>query len=134
MIFDTIRFGTFTADDFINAQLTSEFSKFTPLPIDLRKKFISDMIDLHPNKENKNFKQAAFDLIDGKITEKQFRDAYWNYRTVTWAAGVAVAAGWAVWAAVVAVAAGLARAAEYYRPYFEQHAKHLNKLIQEYQS
>jgi hypothetical protein len=54
-----------------------------------------------------------------------------------------VAAGWAVWAAVVAVAAGLAvvavaaglaRAAEYYRPYFEQHAKHLNKLIQEYQS
>jgi hypothetical protein len=86
------------------------------------------MIDLHPNKENKNFKQAAFDFIDGKITEKQFRDAYWNYRLAT----AAVAAMPLL--VVVAVAAGLARAAEYYRPYFEQHASLLNKLIQEYQS
>jgi len=127
MIFDTIKFGTFTADDFVYAHTTKDFSKITALPIDIRKKFISDMIDLHPNKENKNFKQAAFDLIDGKITEKQFRDAYWNYRTVTWAAAAVVAVVAAAVAAVVAVG-------EYYRPYIEQHASLLNKLIQEYQS
>jgi hypothetical protein len=123
MIFDTIKFGTFTADDFVYAHTTKDFSKITALPIDIRKKFISDMIDLHPNKENKNFKQAAFDLIDGKITEKQFRDAYWNYRLAT--AAVAAMPLLAV-VAVVAVA-------EYYRSYLEQHAKHLNKLIQEYE-
>ena len=124
MIFDTIKFGIFTADDFINAHNTNDFTKFTPLPIDIRKKFISEVIDLYPNKENKNFKQAAFDLIDGKITEDQFRDVYWKYR---WAsprfAAVAVA---------VAVVADME--VEYYRPQLEQHASLLNKLIQEYQS
>ena len=124
MIFDTIKFGIFTADDFIDAQITGDFTKFTALPIDIRKKFISEVIDLYPNKENKNFKQAAFDLIDGKITEDQFRDVYWKYR---WAsprfAAVAVA---------VAVVADME--VEYYRPQLEQHASLLNKLIQEYQS
>ena len=122
MIFDTIKFGTFTADDFFTAHITGDFTKFTPLPIDIRKKFISDVIDKVPNKEINNFKQAAFDFLDGKITEDQFRDVYWKYRATEAAGAVAV------------VVAGLARAAEYYRPYFEQHAKHLNKLIQEYQS
>ena len=124
MIFDTIKFGIFTADDFINAHNTNDFCKITALPIDIRKKFISEVIDLYPNKENKNFKQAAFDLIDGKITEDQFRDVYWKYR---WAlprfAAVAVA---------VAVVADME--VEYYRPQLEQHASLLNKLIQEYQS
>ena len=124
MIFDTIKFGTFTADDFVYAHTTKDFSKITALPIDIRKKFISEVIDLYPNKENKNFKQAAFDLIDGKITEDQFRDVYWKYR---WAsprfAAVAVA---------VAVVADME--VEYYRPQLEQHASLLNKLIQEYQS
>jgi hypothetical protein len=153
MIFDTIIYGTFTADDFINAQLTSDFSKFTPLPIDIRKKFISDVIDKHPNKENKNFKQAAFDFIDGKITEKQFRDAWWKYRVVAIVAAqnesvvaivvagamamtavvVAMAAMVAMTAVAAAVAAMVAMAAEYYRPQLEQHVKHLNKLIQEYE-
>jgi hypothetical protein len=123
MIFDTIKFGTFTADDFVYAHTTKDFSKITALPIDIRKKFISDVIDKGPNKEINNFKQAAFDLIDGKITEKQFRDAYWNYRLET--AAVAAMPLLAV-VAVVAVA-------EYYRSYLEQHAKHLNKLIQEYE-
>jgi hypothetical protein len=135
MIFDTIRYGTFTADDFINAHNTNDFTKFTALPIDIRKKFISDMIDLHPNKENKNFKQAAFDLIDGKIIEDQFRNTWLKY----WSAMPGGAGSGAV-AAVVAVAAGAAVAAvavvvsvhEYYRPQLEQHAKHLNKVIQEY--
>jgi len=154
MIFDTIIYGTFTADDFINAQLTSDFSKFTPLPIDIRKKFISDVIDKHPNKENKNFKQAAFDFIDGKITEKQFRDAWWKYRVVAIVAAqnesvvaqnesvvaIVVAGAMAMTAVVVAMAAMVAMtavvaavAAEYYRPQLEQHVKHLNKLIQEYE-
>ena len=117
MIFDTIIYGTFTADDFINAHTTNDFTKFTPLPIDIRKKFISDVIDLYPNKESNNFKQAAFDFIDGKITEKQFRDAWREY---WWDSSLAVAvAVAAVVAAVVAV--------EYFHPY----AKHLNKVIQE---
>jgi hypothetical protein len=117
MIFDTIKFGIFTADDFIDAQITGDFTKFTALPIDIRKKFISDVIDLHPNKESNNFKQAAFDFLDGKITEKQFRDAWREY---WWDSSLAVAvAVAAVVAAVVAV--------EYFHPY----AKHLNKVIQE---
>ena len=113
MIFDTIKFGIFTADDFIDAQITGDFTKFTALPIDIRKKFISDVIDLHPNKESNNFKQAAFDFLDGKITEKQFRDAWREY---WWDSSLAVA---------VAVAAVVA--VEYFHPY----AKHLNKVIQE---
>ena len=129
MIFDTIKYGTFTVDDFINAQITGDYSKFTPLPIDIRKKFISDVIDKHPNKENKNFKQAAFDFIDGKITEKQFRAAWWKYRVVA----IVVAGAMAMTAVVAAVAAMVAMAAEYYRPQLEQHVKHLNKLIQEYE-
>ena len=128
MIFDTIKFGIFTADDFINAHNTNDFTKFTPLPIDLRKKFISDVIDLYPNKESKNFKQAAFDLIDGKITEDQFRDVYWKYR---WASPRFAAVAVAVVAAVV-VEVQVITVAEYYRPYLEDTAKHLNKLIQEY--
>ena len=123
MIFDTIKFGIFTADDFIDAQITGDFTKFTALPIDIRKKFISDVIDLHPNKESNNFKQAAFDFIDGKIIEKQFRDAWWKYWSVVVVGVVQVAA---------AVSAG-EMPDEYYRPYFEQHAKHLNKVIQEYE-
>jgi len=140
MIFDTIKFGTFTADDFVYAHTTKDFSKITALPIDIRKKFISDMIDLHPNKENKNFKQAAFDFIDGKITEKQFRDAWWKYRVVAIVAAqnesvvaIVVAGAMAMTAVVAAVAAMVAMAAEYYRPQLEQHVKHLNKLIQEYE-
>ena len=134
MIFDTIKYGTFTADDFINAHTTNDFTKFTPLPIDIRKKFISDVIDLYPNKESNNFKQAAFDFIDGKITEKQFRDVWWKYQV---AAGLAASAAQSVAAVMVVsgpAAAGFRRAAaEYYRPQLEQHAKHLNKLIQEYE-
>ena len=134
MIFDTIKFGIFTADDFIDAQITGDFTKFTALPIDIRKKFISDVIDLYPNKESNNFKQAAFDFIDGKITEKQFRDVWWKYQV---AAGLAAAAAQSVAAVMVVsgpAAAGFRRAAaEYYRPQLEQHAKHLNKLIQEYE-
>jgi len=128
MIFDTIKYGTFTADDFINAHTTNDFSKFTQLPIDLRKKFISDVIDLHPNQESNNFKQAAFDFLDGKIDRNQFRDAchqYWQRAAAT-----------VVAAAVVVVAPacrGLASAPRY-RPYFEQHASHLNKLIKEYET
>ena len=123
MIFDTIKFGTFTADDFVYAHTTKDFSKITALPIDIRKKFISEVIDKDPIEQSNKFKQAAFDLIDGKITEKQFRDAYWKYRLAT--AAVAAMPLLAV-VAVVAVA-------EYYRSYLEQHAKHLNKLIQEYE-
>jgi len=108
MIFDIIKFGIFTADDFFTANNTNNFTKFTALPIDLRKKFLSYVIDLYPNKESKNFKQAAFDFIDGKITEKQFRDTWWKYQAVA--------------------------AAEQSRPYFEDIAKHLNKLIQEYEN
>jgi len=134
MIFDTIKYGTFTADDFINAHTTNDFTKFTPLPIDIRKKFISDVIDLYPNKESNNFKQAAFDFIDGKITEKQFRDVWWKYQV---AAGLVASAAQSVAAVMVVsgpAAAGFRRAAaEYYRPQLEQHAKHLNKLIQEYE-
>ena len=135
MIFDTIRYGTFTADDFINAHNTNDFTKFTALPIDIRKKFISDVIDKVLNGESNKFKQAAFDLIDGKITEDQFREAYWNYRTVTWAAGAGVGVAWVavVAAVVVAVVAVVVSVHEYYRPQLEQHAKHLNKLIQEYE-
>ena len=130
MIFDTIKFGTFTADDFVYAHTTKDFSKITALPIDIRKKFISDVIDKGPNKEINNFKQAAFDLIDGKITEDQFRDVYWKYR---WASPRFAAVAVAVVAAVV-VEVQVITVAEYYRPYLEDTAKHLNKLIQEYQS
>jgi len=131
MIFDIIKYGTFTADDFLNAHNTNNFTKFTPLPIDLRKQFISEVIDLYPNKESKNFKQAAFDFIDGKITEKQFRAAWLKY----WprAAGARVAGVAAVAGVVSLTAMRMSPAAEYYRPYLEQHAKHLNKVIQEYQ-
>jgi hypothetical protein len=129
MIFDTIRYGTFTADDFINAQRSSDFSKFIQLPLDLRKKFISDVVDLHPNKESNKFKQAAFDLIDGKIIEDQFRDAYWKYRGAVALAVVPTVALAAVAAAVPTVVA----TGEYYRLYLEQYAKHLNKVIQEYE-
>jgi len=128
MIFDTIRYGTFTADDFINAHITNDFTKFTPLPIDIRKKFISDVIDKVLNGESNKFKQAAFDLIDGKITEDQFRDVYWKYR---WASPRFAAVAVAVVAAVV-VEVQVITVAEYYRPYLEDTAKHLNKLIQEY--
>jgi hypothetical protein len=128
MIFDTIRYGTFTADDFINAHQTDDFSKFTSLPVDLRKQFISDVIDLHPTRESKDFKQAAFDFIDGKITEDQFREAYWKYWAVATAAVVAVAV-----ATAVVVAGSVLGVIEQYRPYFEQHAKHLNKMIKEYE-
>jgi hypothetical protein len=138
MIFDTIRYGTFTADDFINAHKSSDFSKFIQLPIDLRKKSISDVVDLHPNKESNKFKQAAFDFLDGKIDEAQFRNAYWKYWAVAEAvAAVAVAVATAVVVAAataVVVAGSVLGVIEQYRPYFEQHAKHLNKMIKEYES
>jgi hypothetical protein len=126
MIFDIIRYGTFTADDFITAQRSGDFSKFIQLPIDLRKKFVSDLIDKNPTQESKDFKQAAFDFLDGKIIEDQFRDAYWKYRAVA-----TVATGTAA-AVTASVAAGSVQA-EYYRPHLEQYAKHLNKVIQEYE-
>ena len=134
MIFDIIKFGIFTADDFFTANNTNNFTKFTALPIDLRKKFLSYVIDLYPNKESKNFKQAAFDFIDGKITEKQFRDAWLKY----WLSA-AVTPAWSVAVAVVAASAELSMpipdpSAEYYGPYLEDIAKHLNKLIQEYEN
>jgi hypothetical protein len=143
MIFDTIRYGTFTADDFINAYNNNDFNKFTSLPIDIRKQFIGDVIDIadkehpnkeHPNKESNNFKQAAFDFIDGKITEDQFREAYWKYRVAAVATAVVQAAAPAVAVATAAVAVvGVAAVVQYYRPYLEQYAKHLNKVIQEYE-
>jgi hypothetical protein len=134
MIFDIIRYGTFTADDFITAQRSNDFSKFIQLPIDLRKKFISDVVDLHPNKESNNLKQATFDFIDGKIIEDQFRDAYWKYRALVYAVPGAEAEAAAAMGLAAAGLAAWEAEAEYYRLYFEQYAKHLNKLIQEYQS
>ena len=127
MIFDIIKYGTFTADDFFTANNTNNFTKFTALPIDLRKKFLSYVIDLYPNKESKNFKQAAFDFIDGKIIEKQFRAAWFKY----WSPGVAAA--WSAWVAGVVSPTPLPEPpeAEYYRPYLEQHASLLNKLIKD---
>ena len=133
MIFDTIKFGIFTADDFFTAQKSGDYSKFTALPIDLRKQFISDVIDLHPNQERNIFKQAAFDFIDGKIIEKQFRDAWWKYWSVVEVVGVVQVAVVAVVAVVAAAVSAGEMPDEYYRPYFEQHAKHLNKVIQEYE-
>jgi len=142
MIFDTIKFGIFTADDFFTAHNTNNFTKFTALPIDLRKKFISDVIDKVPNQESNNFKEVAFDFLDGKITEDQFREAYWNYWTVAVMmaaviAAVVIAAAAGAAAVAVAVSAVVVIAAVTwgkFRPYFEQHASLLNKLIQEYQS
>ena len=135
MIFDTLKYGTFTADDFINAHTTNDFSKFTQLPIDLRKKFISDVIDKHPNQESNNFKQAAFDFIDGEITGDQFRESWWKCWPPAVAATAAAAVVWRAVAVAVAVAAGAAGSlqvvAEYYRPQLEKHASHLNKLIGE---
>ena len=134
MIFDTIKHGIFTADDFFTAHNTSDYSKFTALPIDLRKKFISDVIDKVPNQESNNFKEVAFDFLDGKITEKQFCDAWLKY----WLSA-AVTPAWSVAVAVVAASAELTMpipepSAEYYGPYLEDIAKHLNKLIQEYEN
>jgi hypothetical protein len=44
-----------------------------------------------------------------------------------------VVAAVAVAVVVVAVGVALVATTEYYRLYFEQYAKHLNKLIQEYE-
>jgi hypothetical protein len=133
MIFDIIKYGTFTADDFINAHRSRDFSKFTFLPIELRKRFISDVLDLYPNKESMNFKQAAFDFIDEKITEEVFREIWRKYWLVLSALVLVAAAAAVAVVAAAAVAVVAAVAADYYRPYFEKHASHLNKLISEYE-
>jgi hypothetical protein len=124
MIFDTIRYGTFTAEDFMRANKSDDFSKFTSLPVDLRKQFISNAIDLYKSRHNKDYKQAAFDFIDGKITEGRFQGKFWNY----WGnigVGLEVAA--------VAGATTVAATNYHVGPYFDQHASLLNKLIKEYE-
>lgn len=123
MIFDTIKYGTFTADDFMRANKSDDFSKFTILPVDLRKQFISNAINLYKTRHNKDYKQAAFDFIDGKISGARFQAKFWNY----WG-GSGVGLEVATVAGAITVAA-----ANYHGPYFEQHASLLNKLILEYE-
>lgn len=140
MIFDTIRYGIFTADDFVYAHTTNDFSKFRVLPPDLKKQFISDVIDLYPSMKSTELRQMVFDVIDEKMAMKRFREAWWKYWGISHHMATTAGASEASVIASVVVAGVMAvmvflpvMGEEYYLPCLEQHALHLNKLIKEYE-